>query len=269
MGATRNQRWRGVALFLVALVCSALGWTSPATARASRALPAPPRSRAPPIGMAALPEPTVAADLAWNLWFTLPIFPFGNRKTVRAEVVRGQVWTLDQLQGTLYVHVPVRMTLVKYRDAETGANALLAYCPVAPTRECIRLVREIEAEHGPVLQVVLPTLGVEHKVFAGPFTRALGRKAQLWVLPGQYSFPIDLPLGWVGFAGTGARPLPPTSAGLPWESQIDHAILGTFRSRDGACINICIRISIPMPAPLSALCLSARSFLVECLLFTV
>jgi hypothetical protein len=175
-----------------------------------------------------------AADQSWGLWFALPIFPYGTRKTVRTEVVKGQIWTFDQLQGALYVHVPVRMTVVKLRDRSTAETSLFAFSPVAPTRECLRLVRELEAEHGPVRHIVLPTLGIEHKVFAGPFARAIGRGAQLWVLPDQYSFPLDLPLGWLGFAGLGWKRLPATSEGLPWEGQLEHTILGTFRSRDGA-----------------------------------
>lgn len=219
---------------VVLLMGASVGWQGPPAALRA---PSAPRSAARPRAAVPMAAPAPAArggDQAWNLWLALPIFPFRTRKTVRTEVVRGQVWTFDQLQGTLYVHVPIRMTVVKYADRETSRDALLAYCPVAPTRECIRLVRELEAEHGPVRHVVLPTLGVEHKVFAGPFTRAVGRPARLWFLPGQYSFPVDLPLDWVGFAGTRSTALPASSAGLPWEGQIEHEILGTFRSRDGA-----------------------------------
>lgn len=230
--ASAGMKPVGLAL-LLAMGCT--GWHTAPAARirppcaARHAM----RLRAAVPMAASVPAPSVA-DQAWNLWLALPIFPFRTRKTIREEVVPGQVWTFDQLQGTLYVHVPVRMTVVKYVDRETGENALLAYCPVAPTRECIRMVRELEKEHGPVRHIVLPTLGVEHKVFAGPFARAIGRKAQLWVLPGQYSFPINLPLSWLGFAGARTRKLPESSAGLPWEGQLEHALLGTFRSRDGA-----------------------------------
>lgn len=169
----------------------------------------------------------------WRLWPALPIFPYGTRKTIRSTVVPGKVWTFDQLQGIIYVHVPVRMTVVKIRDANTGEDGLLMYNAVAPTKECLALVRELEEVHGRVMHVVLPTLGVEHKVFAGPFARNF-KGCTLWVLPDQYSFPVDLPLSWVGFAGCRVRKLPPTSEGTPWAEDMDHTILGTFRSRDGA-----------------------------------
>ena len=52
--------------------------------------------------------------------------------------------------------VNTRMTVLKLRD-----GSLFVYAPVAPTRECLRLVRELDA---PVKYVVLPTSAVEHKV---------------------------------------------------------------------------------------------------------
>lgn len=80
---------------------------------------------------AAAADATSLSDQHWGLWFALPIFPFGTRKTVREEVVRGQVWTFDQLQGALYVHVPIRMTVVKLRDTPgTPGGGLFVYCPV-------------------------------------------------------------------------------------------------------------------------------------------
>lgn len=48
-----------------------------------------------------------------------------------------------------------RMTVLKLRD-----GSLFVYAPVAPTRECLRLVRELDA---PVKYIVLPTSAVEHK----------------------------------------------------------------------------------------------------------
>ena len=76
-------------------------------------------------------------DFSWNFWFTLPIYPFGKRRTIRQEVVKGSLWTFDQLQGIFYVVVPIRMTVVKL-----NAGGLLVYAPNAPTRECIRLLQE-------------------------------------------------------------------------------------------------------------------------------
>ncbi|MEP0772641.1 DUF4336 domain-containing protein, partial [Trichocoleus sp. ST-U1] len=52
-------------------------------------------------------------DFSWSFWFTLPLYPFGSRRTIRKEVVQDTVWTFDQLQGIFYVVVPIRMTVVK------------------------------------------------------------------------------------------------------------------------------------------------------------
>lgn len=128
--------------------------------------------------------PRKSADQSWNLWPALPLAPYGYRKTLMNEVVKGRVWTFDQLQGTLYVHVPVRMTVVKRNE-----GGLVCYCPVAPTKECTRLLRDLESEHGKVTDVILPSLAVEHKAFVGPFHRKF--PGQFWYTPGQYSFPLN------------------------------------------------------------------------------
>lgn len=96
-----------------------------------------------------------------------------------------QVWTFDQLQGILYVIVPVRMTVIKLE--KTPGGGLFVYAPVAPTGECMTMIRRLEAEHGPVRHIVLGTLGLEHKVFAGPFAQRFS-EAQVWYTPGQYRF---------------------------------------------------------------------------------
>lgn len=93
------------------------------------------------------------------------------------------MWTFDQLQGILYVIVPVRMTVIKLEKSEGGG--LFVYAPVAPTGECMAMMRQLEAEHGPVKHIVLGTLGLEHKVFAGPFARKFS-ESRVWFTPGQY-----------------------------------------------------------------------------------
>ena len=52
------------------------------------------------------------------------------------------------------------------------ATGLFAYAPVAPTVEMLRLLAEVEEEAGPVKHVLLPSLAIEHKIFAGDFARA-------------------------------------------------------------------------------------------------
>ncbi|KPQ31344.1 MAG: protein of unknown function containing DUF4336 domain, partial [Phormidium sp. OSCR] len=67
------------------------------------------------------------SEYSWNFWFTLPIYPYGQRRTLRREVVRDRLWTFDQLQGIFYVVVPIRMTVLKL-----DAGGLLVYAPIAP-----------------------------------------------------------------------------------------------------------------------------------------
>lgn len=149
-------------------------------------------------------------DFSWQFWFTLPIYPFGKRQTIRNEVIKDTIWTFDQIQGIFYVVVPIRMTAVKL--AEGG---LLIYAPVAPTPECIRLINELVAKHGDVKYIILPTIsGVEHKIFVGPFARHFPN-ATVFVAPSQWSFPLNLPLSWLGLPRKRTQVLPVDSSKAP------------------------------------------------------
>ncbi len=160
-------------------------------------------------------------DFSWSFWFTLPLYPFGIRRTIRKEVVKDTIWTFDQLQGIFYVVVPIRMTVVKLDE-----GGLFVYTPVAPTPECIRLVNELVVEHGDVKYIILPTIsGLEHKVFVGPFARRFPN-AQVFVAPSQWSFPLNLPLGWLGLPSKRTSLLPEDSSRTPFANQFDYAILG-------------------------------------------
>ena len=160
-------------------------------------------------------------DWAWPFWPLLPLYPYGNRRTLCTEVVKNTIWTFDQIQGVLYVTVPIRMTVVKL---DTGG--LFVYAPVAPTPECIRLMRELEAQHGKVRYIILPTAsGLEHKVFVGPFARKFP-KAQVYVAPNQWSFPIQLPLSWLGFPLGRTHILPEDCTQTPFCNEFDYAVLG-------------------------------------------
>lgn len=162
-------------------------------------------------------------DLSWRFWLALPIYPYGIRRTIRKEVVKDTIWTFDQIQGIFYVVVPIRMTVVKLEG-----GGLLIYAPVAPTPECIRLVNELAAEHGEVKYIILPTIsGLEHKVFVGPFARCFPN-AQVYVAPGQWSFPLNLPLTWLGLPARRTSLLPEDSSKTPFASEFDYAILGTI-----------------------------------------
>lgn len=160
-------------------------------------------------------------DWSWPFWPTVPLYPYGKRRTLRTEVIKDTVWTFDQSQGIFYVVVPIRMTVVRLE-----AGGLLVYAPVAPTPECISLVRELEAAQGEVQYIILPTVsGLEHKVFVGPFARKFP-KAQVFVAPHQWSFPLNLPLSWLGFPAKRTQFLPEDPHQTPFFDEFDYARLG-------------------------------------------
>jgi Domain of unknown function (DUF4336) len=160
-------------------------------------------------------------DQHWPFWFTIPIYPFSQRRTIRRELVPGQIWSFEQLQGILYVVTPIRMTIVRLE-----AGGLLVYAPVAPTVECLRLVRELTAQHGEIKYIILPTTsGLEHKVFVGPFARQFPT-ATVFVAPHQWSFPLNLPLAWLGLPWGRTKVLPAHSADAPFGQEFDYDLLG-------------------------------------------
>lgn len=160
-------------------------------------------------------------DWSWPFWPVVPLYPYGQRRTLRREVLKDTIWTFDQLQGIFYVTVPIRMTVIRL-----AAGGLLVYAPIAPTPECMRLVQELVAEYGEVQYILLPTVtGIEHKVFVGPFARRFPT-AQVYVAPHQWSFPINLPLSWLGFPARRTHTLPADSRELPFADEFDHALLG-------------------------------------------
>lgn len=159
-------------------------------------------------------------DWSWSFWPLVPLYPYGKRRTLRQEVLKDTIWTFDQVQGILYTIVPIRMTVVKLE-----AGGLLVYAPVAPTAECIRLVKELVVQHGDVKYIVLPTSsGLEHKIFVGPFARRFPQ-AQVFVAPNQWSFPLNLPLSWLGFPAKRTQVLPEDSRQAPFADEFDYAVL--------------------------------------------
>lgn len=157
------------------------------------------------------------------------MYPYGQRRTLRVEVVKDTIWTFEQVQGILYVVVPIRMTVVKLE-----AGGLLVHAPVAPTSECLRLLDELVQIHGNVQYIILPTIsGLEHKVFVGPFARCFPQ-AQVFVAPYQWSYPIDLPLSWLGFPPGRTQILPENSSDAPFGNEFDYTMLGPVRLGLGA-----------------------------------
>jgi hypothetical protein len=161
-------------------------------------------------------------EWSWKFWQVVPLYPYGQRRTLQQEVVKDSIWTFDQIQGIFYVVVPIRMTVVKLNQ-----GGLLIYAPVAPTPECIRMVNELVAAHGEVKYIILPTVsGIEHKVFVGPFARKFPQ-AQVYVSPHQWSFPFNLPLSWLGLPWGRTHILPQDVNQTPFADQFDYAILGS------------------------------------------
>ena len=173
------------------------------------------------LGQGQQDSPSISpGDWSWRFWLAVPLYPYSRRRTLRKEVVKDTIWTFDQLQGILYTVVPIRMTVVKLEK-----GGLLVYAPVAPTRECIRLVKELEAKHGGVKYIILPTAsGLEHKVFVGPFARQFPL-AQVFVTANQWSFPLNLPLGWLGFPTKRTQVLPESSGDAPFGDEFDYEVL--------------------------------------------
>lgn len=156
-------------------------------------------TQAPPPAHAA-----ITPSSQWPLWPALPVAPYSRRRTIRYDIVPDQVWAFDQLIGIYYVHVPIRMTVVRRSD-----GGLLVYAPVAPTQECLALVQDLIDRYGPVKDIILPSVAVEHKVNAGPFARVFPN-ANFYVTDRQYAFPLNLPGSFLGFPSW-TQPLPSSS----------------------------------------------------------
>ena len=190
-------------------------------------------------------RPASPADMDWPLgkvaFSLIPLAGTSTRRaTVMEEVVPGQIWTMDQLQGIVNVNVPVRQTVVKL--SEKAGGGLLVYNPVAPTPQLISMMRELEKEHGPVRHIVLGTVALEHKATFGPFARRFLRST-VWLQPGQWAFPINLPVQFLGVTQSGARlreiPTANVSFGYrkwaerdpvpEWAADFDFEMLGPFK----------------------------------------
>ena len=154
----------------------------------------------------------------WPWWPLLPLYPYGKKKTLFKEVIRNQVWSFEQLQGIYYVAVPVRLIVIKV------SGGLMLYNSLPPTSELLKDLFQLEKKYGPVKTIVLPTAsGLEHKVSLPALARAFP-KANLWICPGQWSFPFDLPLSWLGFPKARTRVL--FADGLPHTDCCDWFSLG-------------------------------------------
>lgn len=162
-------------------------------------------------------QATITKDSYWKLWPALPVAPYSRRRTIRYEISEG-VYAFDQLIGIYYVHVPIRMTVVavNQNNDDNDKKDLVVFAPIAPTPECLSLMQELINKYGPVRDIILPSVAVEHKVNAGPFARNFPN-ANFYVTDKQYAFPFNLPNSFLG--------LPSWTKTLPRSSK-DVNVLG-------------------------------------------
>lgn len=148
--------------------------------------------------------------------FPFPLGPLTERKTIRREIQKGVMWFFEQPQSLGFSNVTtnVRMTVIKL-----ASGGLWVHAPIAPTAECIRLLKELDA---PVEYIILPTFAYEHKIFVGPFSRRFP-KAQVHVAPKQWSWPINLPPQLFGIFPKGI--LKNDDKETPWADEIEQKVL--------------------------------------------
>jgi len=166
----------------------------------------------------------------YGLWGVLPVGTYKTKKTMLNEIVPGQIWTLDQKFGILNVQVPIRMTVIKLKD-----GGLFVYNPVAATPECVDMLRGLITNHGPLKHIVVGSVALEHKVYAGVLAQKFP-DADVWLAPGQYSFPVNLPNPLLGYPFARTKTIPQRREDAPhaWRETFDFLTLGPFKSRDGA-----------------------------------
>ncbi|KAL7578264.1 hypothetical protein ACA910_012682 [Epithemia clementina (nom. ined.)] len=155
-----------------------------------------------------VPTPPLTRDLYWPTgkvaFSLLPLAGTSTRrKTVEQEIVPGQIWCHDQIQGIVNVNVPVRQTVVKLSNF-SNHQGLWVHNPVAPTPELIHMVQRLEEQHGPVRHIVLGTVALEHKATFAAFASYFP-KATVWIQPGQWAFPLNIPIELYGLKQRGPR----------------------------------------------------------------
>jgi len=154
----------------------------------------------------------------WKWWPLFPLYPYGNKKTICKELITNQIWSLEQIQGLYYVAVPIRMTVLRVN------NGLMLINPLPPTKELISELNKLILVHGSVKTIVLPnSSGLEHKIGLPALSRIFN-EADIWICPGQWSFPINLPLNFLGIPSKRTKIL--FNDGLPFEDEFIWFSLG-------------------------------------------
>ena len=170
----------------------------------------------------------------WNWWPLFPLYPYGKKKTILRELIPDQIWSLEQIQGLYYVAVPIRMTVIKVD------NGLMLINPLPPTKELINELEKLIAIHGKVKTIILPSAsGLEHKIGLPALSRIF-KDAEIWLCPGQWSFPINLPLDFLGIPSKRSRILfeegTPHTNYFKWSS-LGPLNLGLGRYQEISCFH--------------------------------
>ena len=121
------------------------------------------------------------------------------------------------------------MTVVKLSG---DGNGLFVYNPVAATPECVTMLLDLERQYGPIKHIVVGSVALEHKAYAGVMAQKFNT-AQVWLVPGQYSFPVNLPNSFLGYPASRTKSIPQTPEDAPpeWNNDFDFLTLGPFKSR--------------------------------------
>ncbi|KAI2495139.1 DUF4336-containing protein [Fragilaria crotonensis] len=204
-------------------------------------------STAAATGASIIPTPPFSTDLSWPLgkvaFSLLPLAGTSTRRaTVQEVLVPDTIWTFDQLQGIVNVNVPVRQTVIRLSPAAGGG--LWVHNPVAPTPQLLSMMKNLERQYGPIRHIVLGTVALEHKATFGAFAQNFPN-ATVWIQPGQWSFPFNLPIELEGVTQRGPKlreiPVPgrPVSSSVyefysrkdpipEWAADFDWEVLGPF-----------------------------------------
>jgi hypothetical protein len=183
-----------------------------------------------------VPTPAFSKDTYWPLgkiaFSLLPLAGGTRRATIEQCVIPDTMWTYDQIQGIFNVNVPVRQTVIRLSKASGGG--LWLHNPIAPTPQVLGYMKQLEEKYGPIRHIVLATVALEHKATLGAFARNFP-DAIVWINPGQWSFPVQFPLEYLGVSqrrpfGTLRELLPQSSPNAPeWSTDIDYETLGPFK----------------------------------------
>ncbi|CEL95629.1 unnamed protein product [Vitrella brassicaformis CCMP3155] len=136
--------------------------------------------------------------------------PYFTRPTLRRQLDEW-TWVFEQRLGLFNVSEIVRMTVLRL-----DSGGLFVFSPVAPTGECIALLNDIGGE---VEYIVLPSAALEHKLFTQSFVKKYPR-AEVFIAPGQFSYPFSPPGGPLGFTPDGVLT---NDLITPFSNEIEHA----------------------------------------------